>query len=352
MTERRNSMLQVFLCSSDRKCRRPLPRRKPHPSSSASPLGGMSSPPPKFPFKRFTKILGQKTRSAKESFDNLATGSLELWSKARRRIFPRATLSRQFYLQQARLSASSMNHADISAPSVTSLAGTDATTVATATSFGGLEPALECILHPAREPAERISIVPCEPGKSILKSFQHSIHHGLCAAEEETIANTSLNLLMTFQKSALKSRASTGSLHSRMRRSAMSKDPSSINRTHNSPAGILAMAKNEYRPSNPGCHCLTGCVCRVLERYFLNIIPDHSDSADEAGKEAPKKSRGVSFGHADIYPISPVGDSGDEWSLYADYSWLDEMETAVEDYGDDILDLLETYDSDEDVLNS
>ncbi|EER24470.1 hypothetical protein CPC735_058400 [Coccidioides posadasii C735 delta SOWgp] len=355
-------MLHLLLYSGDRELNRSPspPRYQPFLYSffGTYPSRGRRPPPEKVAFKRLTKILGQKTRSAKESLDNISRSPRKLWSRARQRLFPRATLQKQFYIQLARLSASSVDHVDDSMVSATSLAATDRATIASVSSADGADPPLEKKVHPAKIHTNS-PILPRKPGKSILKPLRDNVfmQSELCTGQKHTAANTSLNLLMSFKDTTLKSRASTGSLYSRLRRSAMSKDPLSPARVQRTAAGILAVERNDYRPSNPGCHCLRGCICRVLERYFQNIIDENiaTIAPEDMTKSQATKINVVRFDHADVYPIEAIEESDDESSLFADFQWIDELD-VFDNYRDDILNLMGTRgdpeDSDESLLAS
>ncbi|WEW57470.1 hypothetical protein PRK78_002937 [Emydomyces testavorans] len=351
MAGRKQSFLEFILCSSDREPSRffrSSRRRKSYPFLyslfGTYPDTEKSAARRKVPLKPLTKILGRKTWSAKESLDNLAMGSRKLWGKARQRVFPRATVSKQFYLQEARVSSSSVNPIDDLISGIVSLAVTDVAAVGNSPSIELIEQPLETIVHPAKDNVEKSHITSRKPRKSILKPRRDDVfaQSELATTEADTIANTSLNLLVSFRQSTLKTRASTGSLHSRMRRNALSQHPLSPNQVQKTLAGILATVTNEYRPSNPGCHCLQGCTCRILERYFLNKFPEEIDPVvgQQKGKRAVKKnpSKTVRFDHAHVYPIEDIEDSDDEWALYTDFSWLDQLEKDLRRYGADFAD--------------
>ncbi|KAI1981029.1 hypothetical protein LOZ53_001586 [Ophidiomyces ophidiicola] len=193
---------------------------------------------------------------------------------------------------------------------------------------------LERIVHLRKYSINQLSR-PAYPRKPILKPLKvtTSAQGSIRTAKYNTIANTSLNILLAFKDSTLRKRASTGSLHSRMDRSVSAKNPISENYSKNSPAGIIAAVSNEYKSPSLGCCCLTSCTCRIIERYFLNEFHGYLDGAADWNSEQVANSKAVRFDHVDIYSFSDDEDSDDTLSLCEGLSWIDDLEVEVEDHG-------------------
>ncbi|KAI2371484.1 hypothetical protein LOY89_004347 [Ophidiomyces ophidiicola] len=177
---------------------------------------------------------------------------------------------------------------------------------------------LERIVHLRKYSINQLSR-PAYPRKPILKPLKvtTSAQGSIRTAKYNTIANTSLNILLAFKDSTLRKRASTGSLHSRMNRSVSAKNPISENYSKNSPAGIIAAVSND----------------RISERYFLNEFHGYLDGAADWNSEQVANSKAVRFDHVDIYSFSDDEDSDDTLSLCKGLSWIDDLEVEVEDHG-------------------
>lgn len=277
-------------------------------------------------FRRLTNLLNKKAHSANR-----------LLKRARRSIFPRSGAARSIYFQQAaRVSSSSLGRIDSFMHStINLLSGVQHDFRSSLYSESSEEP-LERIIHPPRDAAGDTSVPTIRsPGKPILNSRKKTSikHEGLHTAKAHTMANTSLNLLTSFKRSTLRTRASTGSLRSRMERRDISKPIPSEDKTWDNPAsfGPAADVEVSQKVSRLRCFCRYNCTCRILDRYFINR--NYATDLTAADLFPERSTPTVQFGHVDVYPIPPNDDNESTDSSVGDYEWLD----AVEYQEDEVL---------------